>query len=53
MHRPGTATSSLHTDTIDYVKGTDIYKLVSDAQESMMYEKNPCNRRGLPNMLSS
>lgn len=52
MHMPGTATSTLHTDTIDYVRGTDIYKLVSDAQESMMYENHPGNRRGLPNMLS-
>lgn len=52
MHVPGTATSTLHTDTIDYVRGTDIYKLVSDAQESMIYENNPGNRRGLPNILS-
>jgi len=52
MHMPGTATSTLHTDTIDYVRGTDIYKLVSDAQDSIMYENHPGNRRGLPNILS-
>jgi len=53
MHMPGTATSTLHTDTIDYVRGTDIYKLVSDGQESVMYENHPGNRRGLPNLLSN
>ena len=49
LHLPATATSTLHTDTIDYVRGTDIY---SHDNSAMMYDNNPGNRRGLSHILS-
>ena len=48
LHLPATATSTLHTDTIDYVRGTDIYN-TGDRGE---YDNNPGNRRGLSHILS-
>ena len=48
LHLPATATSTLHTDTIDYVRGTDIY----NTGEASQYDNNPGNRRGLPHILS-
>ena len=48
LHLPATATSTLHTDTIDYVRGTDIYG-TGDRGE---YDNNPGNRRGLSHILS-
>ena len=30
LHTPGTTTSTLHTDTIDYVRATDIYRICSE-----------------------
>jgi len=49
LHLPATATSTLHTDTIDYVRGTDIY---NDNSNTMLYDNNPGNRRGLSHILS-
>ena len=46
---PDTATSPLHTDTIDYVRGTDIYKTSEDSE--VMYDNNPGNRRALSQIL--
>ena len=40
LHLPATATSTLHTDTIDYVRGTDIY----NDSSAMLYDNNPGNR---------
>ena len=40
LHLPATATSTLHTDTIDYVRGTDIY----NESSAMLYDNNPGNR---------
>ena len=48
LHLPATATSTLHTDTIDYVRGTDIY----NDNTTMLYDNNPGNRRGLSQILS-
>ena len=49
LHLPDTATSTLHTDTIDYVRGTDIYKTSEDSE--VMYDNNPGNRRALSQIL--
>ena len=49
LHLPATATSTLHTDTIDYVRGTDIYNTGDRGAE---YDNNPGNRRGLSHILS-
>ena len=48
LHLPATATSTLHTDTIDYVRGTDIY----NDSSTMLYDNNPGNRRGLTHILA-
>ena len=49
LHLPDTATSTLHTDTIDYVRGTDLYKMPEDSE--VMYDNNPGNRRALSQIL--
>ena len=49
LHLPDTATSTLHTDTIDYVRGTDIYKTSEDSE--VTYDNNPGNRRALSQIL--
>lgn len=49
LHLPDTATSTLHTDTIDYVRGTDIYKMSDDSE--VLYDNNPGNRRALSQIL--
>ena len=49
LHLPATATSTLHTDTIDYVRGSDIYNTGERGGE---YDNNPGNRRGLSHILA-
>ena len=47
LHLPDTATSTLHTDTIDYVRGP----VVSESERTVMYDNNPGNRRALSQIL--
>ena len=52
LHLPATATSTLHTDTIDYVRGSDMLQLRRDPDNGL-YDNLPGNRRGLHNALSA
>merc|ERR1719284_1012187 len=48
LQLPATATSTLHTDTINFIRGQDyLYKQQLSAADRELYENMPGNRRGL------